>query len=98
MILSPRKRIDSVVALLNSIRIAEYSVTGTGQIRFSTVQAFKGLESSTIILTDIESYNDEKLIYVGLSRACFDLHVLETQEASDMRNKLFFKRRLANGG
>lgn len=96
VILSPKIRSKSVVGLLNGYNIADYSVKSTGRIRFSTIQAFKGLESSTIILTDIESYQDEKLIYVGLSRARFNLYILETESASSERVNLFFKRRLAN--
>lgn len=96
VILSPKIRSKSVVGLLNGYNIADYSVKSTGRIRFSTIQAFKGLESSTIILTDIESYQDEKLIYVGLSRARFNLYILETESASSERVNFFFKRRLAN--
>lgn len=96
VILSPQIRSKSVVGLLNGYNIADYSVKSTGRIRFSTIQAFKGLESSTIILTDIESYQDEKLIYVGLSRARFNLYILETESASSERVNFFFKRRLAN--
>lgn len=96
VILSPKRRSKSVVALLDGYNIKDYSVKGSGRIRFSTIQAFKGLESSVVILTDIEDYYDEKLIYVGLSRARFSLYVLETESASAARTKLFFQRRLAN--
>ena len=96
VILSPKKRCNSVVQLLEGYNIKDYSVKSTGRVRFSTIQAFKGLESSTIILTDIEDYQDEKLIYVGLSRARFNLHVLETEKASSARTMLFFQRRLTN--
>lgn len=97
VILSPKKRSNSVVELLDGYNIKDYSVKSTGGVRFSTIQAFKGLESPTVILTDIEGYQDEKLIYVGLSRARFNLHVLETEKASSARTILFFQRRLANG-
>lgn len=97
VILSPKKRSNSVVELLDGYDIKDYSGKSTGRVRFSTIQAFKGLESSTVILTDIEDYKDEKLIYVGLSRARFNLHVLETERASSARAMLFFQRRLANG-
>lgn len=96
VILSPRKRSDSVVNLLDGITVKNYSVKEAGNITFSTIQGYKGLESSTVILTDIESYENEKLIYVGLSRARFDLHVFETKEASDERVRLFFERRFVN--
>jgi len=48
-------------------------------IRYSSVHAFKGLESPAIILTDIEGIDDEQskaLLYVGMSRARVRLHVL----------------------
>ena len=97
VILSPKRRSKSVVTLLDGYNIRDYSGKSSGRIRFSTIQAFKGLESSTVILTDIEDYHDKKLIYVGLSRARFNLYVLETESASVARTKLFFQRRLANG-
>lgn len=97
VILSPRKRKDSVVNLLDGIKVKDYSVQNFTDIRFSTIQGFKGLESLYVILTDIENYKDERLLYVGLSRARFSLTVLETQEASDERDKLFFERRVKNG-
>ena len=97
VILSPRKRKDSVVNLLDGIKVKDYSVQNFTDIRFSTIQGFKGLESPYVILTDIENYKDERLLYVGLSRARFSLTVLETQKASDERDKLFFERRVKNG-
>lgn len=97
VILSPRVMDDSVVGMLENINVQKYSVDAAGQIRFSTIHAFKGLESSTIIITDIDSYEDEKLIYVGLSRARFALHVLESKKACEERVQLFFTRRIENG-
>ena len=47
-------------------------------------------------MTDVENYKDERLMYVGLSRARFSLTVLETQKASDERGKLFFERMVKN--
>ena len=97
VILSPRVMSDSVVNMLDGINVQKYTVDADGQIRFSTIHAFKGLESSTVIMTDIESYDDEKLIYVGLSRARFDLHILESTKACEERTRLFFTRRINNG-
>lgn len=97
VILSPRGMNDSVVGLLENINVKKYSVDATGNIRFSTIHAFKGLESSNVIITDIDSYEDLKLIYVGLSRARFSLHILESNKACEERVKLFFTRRIKNG-
>ena len=96
VILSPRRRKDSVVNLLEGIKVQDYSIQNFADIRFSTIQGFKGLESLYVILTDVENYKDERLMYVGLSRARFSLTVLETQKASDERGKLFFERMVKN--
>jgi hypothetical protein len=54
---------------LKSIRT---EVEGNISIRFSTIQAFKGMESPAIILTDIDKITGERaesLLYIGMSRA-----------------------------
>ena len=53
-------------------------------IRFSTIHAFKGLESSVIIMTDITHLLDDRnraLLYVGMSRARYRLLVLISDSA-----------------
>ena len=53
-------------------------------VGFSTIHAFKGLESSVIIITDItQVLNDRNraLLYVGMSRAKFRLSVLISDSA-----------------
>lgn len=69
-ILSPRKREDSVVSMLDGYVVKDFSVPPGMNTTFCTIQAYKGLENSVIILTDIEGFSAEKLMYVGLSRAC----------------------------
>lgn len=96
VILSPRVFDNSVVCMVKGIEIKKYEVEATDKIRFSTIHAFKGLESSTIIITDIENYEDEKLMYVGLSRARFALHILESENAYKERTQLFLMRRIKN--
>ena len=52
--------------------ISEASAFSNGKIRSSTVQAFKGLESSVVILTDFNDLKDlheRQLLYVGASRS-----------------------------
>ena len=49
-----------------------FSKTETEHITFSTIQAFKGLENTAVILTDIDSLSQEdinSLFYIGMSRA-----------------------------
>lgn len=81
-ILSPRKRENSVVSLLNGSNIRDYKTTENTSITFCTIQAYKGLENTVIILTDIENFSSDKLMYVGLSRARSGLYILESEPAS----------------
>lgn len=66
------------------------------QIAVLSSVCLNDLKASDVILTDVENYKDERLMYVGLSRARFSLTVLETQKASDERGKLFFERMVKN--
>ena len=59
---------------------------------FCTIQGYKGLENVVIILTDIENYESEKLMYVGLSRACSGLFVLESDAAKREYDSLLIRR------
>lgn len=92
-ILSPRRKENSVVSLLTGFEISDYKIPKNNGITFCTIQAYKGLENTVIILTDIEDLSLDKLMYVGLSRARSGLYVLESKSAS---NEYFglLKRRL----
>lgn len=49
------------------------------EIRFSTIAAFKGLDSKIVILTDVDQFKDSNsrlLNYVAVSRACAKLYIL----------------------
>lgn len=93
-ILSPRKREDSVVSMLEGFVIKDFRVPPGKNITFCTIQAYKGLENSVIILTDIEDFSAEKLMYVGLSRACTGLFVLESESAKREYDELWVRRLL----
>lgn len=80
-ILSPYKRENSVVSDITGIKIRDYRPNGDGSISFSTIQAYKGLENTVIIMTDVESFDHEQLMYVGLSRARSGLFIFESNEA-----------------
>lgn len=80
-ILSPYKRENSVVSEIVGIKIRDYKPQTEGSITFSTIQAYKGLENTVIIMTDVESFDHEQLMYVGLSRARTGLFILESNEA-----------------
>ena len=91
-ILSPHKREKSVVSMLGGIRVENYTVPVPEEITFNTIQGFKGLENTVIILTDIESYEDIKLSYVAFSRARSRLYVLHSKAAHDEYNQLCIRR------
>lgn len=93
-ILSPRKREDSVVDLLDGYTVKDFKVPTGLNTTFCTIQAYKGLENTVIILTDIESFNADKLMYVGLSRACSGLFVLENDAAKKEYDDLLLRRLL----
>ena len=50
-----------------------------GAVRYASIHSFKGLEAAAVVLTDIEQIADDQakaLLYVGMSRARIQLHVL----------------------
>ena len=63
------------------MKIRDYTPKTEGRITFSTIQAYKGLENTVIIMTDVESFEHEQLMYVGLSRARSGLFILESSGA-----------------
>ncbi len=96
VILSPKKRINSIVGMYDPDKylIGDY---GDGHYdaslaMFSTIYAFKGLESEIVILADVDDYFDSQLMYVALSRARSKLIVLESATASKQRKKMTIKR------
>ncbi|HZL09462.1 MAG TPA: NERD domain-containing protein/DEAD/DEAH box helicase [Prolixibacteraceae bacterium] len=73
-LLSP-KRFDKSI-LSNSELILEYIKKG---LQISTIQSFKGLENTIIILFDIDEISSEasqRILYVGISRARQELYII----------------------
>lgn len=93
-ILSPKKKCESVVSLINGYTIRDFKVPPGNSITFCTIQGYKGLENTIVILTDIEGYSADKLMYVGLSRACSALFVFETEQAKGEYDALLMRRLL----
>lgn len=91
-ILSPKRREDSVVSVLNGYTVKDFRVPSGPNITFCTIQAYKGLENTIIILTDIEGFSSDKLMYVGLSRACSGLFILESDAAKKEYDDLLMRR------
>lgn len=91
-ILSPKKRENSVVSMIQNYFIRDLTIPQGNGISFCTIQSYKGLENTVIILTDIEDFASEKLMYVGLSRACSGLFVLESEGAKQEYDELWVRR------
>lgn len=54
------------------LRQADGQAPRPGQLRYSTIHAFKGLDAPAVIITDLDeatSPNFESLLYVGMTRA-----------------------------
>jgi RecA/RadA recombinase len=77
VVLSPRQS-GSVVHLTNDTKLRQILIAEDGRaprrgrLRFSTIHAFKGLESPAVILTDLDSQwapTFNSLLYVGMTRA-----------------------------
>lgn len=95
MILSPEKREKSIVSMFDKDKylIGDYGDNHEDYLSlYSTVQAFKGLESEIVILIDICNYQNIQLMYVALSRARSKLIVLESKEASQQRRSKIIAR------
>lgn len=84
MVLSMRNDENSCAGSASSgsigVRLAPIRQVQDGHtIPFSSIHAFKGLEAPAVIITDINSLDDEKtraLLYVGMSRARIRLFLL----------------------
>lgn len=91
-ILSTKRRENSLLRLMDSRRIKDFSVGITNSVTFSTIHSFKGLENTVIILIDIEAYSPNQLMYVALSRARTKLYVLNSNNARKQYTDLLKER------
>jgi hypothetical protein len=81
VILSPKKFENSCVSTcsvhkINDLRNFTAKATESGIWNFASVHAFKGMEANYILITDIsdlESDEARSILYVGMSRAKFNL-------------------------
>lgn len=81
-----------------SDQLAAFEAALTGQIRYTTIQSFKGLDSPTIVVTDIEHVDGDmfsSLFYVATTRAldrlCIIVH--ETAKADIIQSLLGGKQK-----
>ncbi len=94
-ILSPSRWENSVGSGITDYEIEEFRVEGNQRISYCTIHSFKGLENTVIILTDIKTFQDTKLMYVAYSRARTGLYVLLTKQAHK-EYQVLIQRRLMN--
>lgn len=88
LILSPYKREDSIVGFVDNEKniIGNYGDDpNMYHALFSTIQAYKGLESEVVVLVDVENYYKQNLMYIGISRARSKLYILESKVAYEQR-------------
>ncbi len=90
VILSPCRTANSIVPSVDvspwKERIKPLNGTGDGHIPCCTIHAFKGLEASAVIVTDIEkisSASDKALLYVAATRAQDRLILLVSENLID---------------
>jgi hypothetical protein len=80
-ILSPKKRENSMLSAtvsLSGIPLIDAATAGPGDMVFSTMHGFKGLERLVVLAVDVDGIGDPKktmLHYAGFSRAQGLLHV-----------------------
>ncbi len=92
VVLSPVRRESSCVELVEDYSIADSDRIRKNEIRFCTIQGFKGLESPVIIITDVENVFGSaylNLLYVGITRARAALYIFASEHAY---------KKLASGG
>ena len=106
-ILSPSQRGNSCLAMpipdmdcdVRELRDTDLVRAIRPYVTFSTIHAYKGLESAVVILIDvrhIEAEREQALLYVGMSRARQRLFVLLADEARDAFNRAAL-RKMAQG-
>ncbi len=91
-ILSPVTFEHSVVSQIQQFEISQYSPDKKPGLSFSTIHSFKGLENQFIILADIESVTDKRMMYVAMSRARYGLYVLSGEEAMNEYLGIYMRR------
>lgn len=99
ILLSPRKFENSIVSSLKTIPVKElknYSQDPNNEyFGFTTIQAFKGMESNYVVITDIEDLESDiakSLIYIGMSRAKYSLTILISESARNQYYQILSRK------
>ena len=95
VILSPksddRSCAHSMVSKFPELCIAPFRLAHANQIKYASIHAFKGLEASAVLLTDIDGLGSESskaLLYVGMSRARINLTIFFSEVCRSQYDKL----------
>jgi hypothetical protein len=87
VLLAPRRREASLVGdtpVIGGWAIRDLTDVRPGDLAYSTIHAFKGLERPVVIIMDAEAHSADEadaLLYVGMSRARLRLFILAPQAA-----------------
>src|SRR5713101_5302373 len=80
---APDKSVLGGLGLLGNFRLVNHPTGASGEVFYTTIYKFKGLESPIVILVEMEpeyAPDMEKLFYIGSSRACNHLIVIARHE------------------
>ena len=84
-----------------SDQLVAFEAASTGQIRYTTIQSFKGLDSPVIVVTDIEHITGDifsSLFYVATTRALERLCIIVHETAKpDIIKSLLDKKQIEGG-
>ena len=92
VILSPVSYNRSVASQIQQYKIEQYVPGKKTGLTFSTIHSFKGLESQFVILTDLESVTDKRMLYVAMSRARYGLYILADEKTRNEYLQLYIRR------
>ncbi|MGE5536948.1 MAG: NERD domain-containing protein [Acidobacteriota bacterium] len=104
IVLGSRRRENSSLAGINKLggwRVAELGVATEGDLAYSTVHSFKGLERPVAILVDAgstDTIETDSLLYVGMSRARVRLFVICPESVKPVIDKRVMDGILAMAG
>jgi UvrD-like helicase C-terminal domain/Nuclease-related domain/AAA domain len=96
VVLSFRSDVNCAATMLDSPpwdqRLKPFSEAGKGHVRYSSIHAYKGLESPAVVVTDIDGLTGERavnLLYIAATRALHRLVLIGSEKSRmEMLNAL----------
>jgi len=105
VVLSPKSNTKSCAGLLKdrqwASKLLPFEYKQSGKIRYSSIHAFKGLEASVIVLSDVDNLGGlepRQLFYVAASRAFHRLIIIAANSVQKELNKMLSGQRKAPAG